>query len=90
MDPQHEERRLQDAMMTVVGFRTGRSHPKRKEEDQGENHETAPLDQPKARGVNCYLMSQTFRTIVTSNNPVYLTTDSEGGRYGNSDKDGLY
>ena len=35
-------------------------HPKRKEEDQREDHETAPLDQPEARGLNCNLMSHTL------------------------------
>ncbi len=51
--------------------------------DQGENHETAPLDQPEARGINCNRMSQTLQKAITSNSPIYLTEDTlvTGGTY---------
>ncbi len=51
-------------------------HSQRKEGDQGEDHETAPLDQPEARGVNCNPMSQTLQMAITSDSPIYLTTDT--------------
>ena len=55
----------------------GARRTNRNEEDQGKNHETAPLDQPEARGINCNLMSQTFQKAITSGSPIYLTTDSQ-------------
>ncbi len=57
-------------------LRAGQSHPKRKEENQGKDHETEPLDQPEAHGVNYNPMSQTLQMAITSDSPIYLTTDT--------------
>ena len=57
-------------------LRAGLNHSQRKEDNQGENHEAAPLDQPEARGVDCNRMSRTFPKAITSGSPIYLTTDS--------------
>jgi transposase InsO family protein len=41
------------------------------------NHcETTPLDQPEARSVDCNQMSLTLRKAITSDSPIYLTTDT--------------
>jgi hypothetical protein len=45
-------------------------------EDQEKDHDTAPLDQSRPRGINCNPMSQTLQTAITSGSPIYLTTDT--------------
>ena len=57
-------------------FGRDRAILKRKEENQGKDHETAPLDQPEAHGVNYNPMSQTLQMAITSDSPIYLTTDT--------------